>query len=65
MPLDRSKAVADFPQEGAQTPTLGLFSQFFDKKVHENERIWIPGASLVSPLDPPTQGELHLKAQIS
>ena len=37
--------IQDFPEEeGAQTPKLELFCNFFCRKLHENERIWTPGA---------------------
>ena len=40
---------------GAPTPKVGELTNFFDRKLHENERIGTPrgGASLAPPLDPP------------
>ena len=49
--------VADpgFSPGGAPTPKVGVLTNFFGRKLHENERIWTPrgGASLAPPLDPP------------
>ena len=41
---------------GTPTPKVGELTNFFDRKLHENERIGTPGgggASLAPPLDPP------------
>ena len=42
---------------GAATPKMGVLTYFFDRKLHENERIWTTkgGASLAPPLGPPLQ----------
>ena len=45
--------IQDFPEGGAPTPNSAIIFQSFSRKLHENERIWTRGASLVPPLDPP------------
>ena len=44
-----------FSPGGAPTPKVGVLTNFFGRKLHENKRILTPGgrSSLAPPLDPP------------
>ena len=53
--------IQDFPEVGRQLPRGAPTYHFakFSQKLHEIERIWTPGASLATPLDPPLNSSIH------
>ena len=60
--------IQDFPEGGAPTPNTAIILQLVCRKLHQNERIWTGGASLVPPLDPPmpmVYSDEYLTAKLS
>ena len=49
--------IQDFPR-GAPTSKSAIFFQIFCRKMHENERIWIPGT-------PPWSRQWYVKTPIT
>ena len=58
--LDKDSGGSRIFPRGAPTPKVGVLTNFFGRKLHENERIWTPGGrtSLAPPLDPPLK-DMH------